>query len=39
MSPDKIAENSNWNDWFIRVADTIRSSNDYLLRVADKGGR
>ena len=28
-------ENNNWNGWFIRVADTVRSSNDYLLRVAD----
>ena len=38
MLPDSIAvpENSKWNKWFIRVADIVRSSNDYLLRVADK---
>ena len=36
MLPDSSAENSSWNDWFLGVADTVRSSNHYLLRVIDK---
>ena len=29
-------ENSMWNVWFIRVADTVRKSNDYLLQAVGK---